>query len=161
MTTATLVGSEVPRLSTPPARDLTPETSRGFEVIAFAEEVLGLTLMPWQAWALVHGLELTEDRTLRFKTLLIITARQSGKSTLLQILALWRLYLDAAPLVIGTAQNLPLAEEVWAGALDMAQGVPELAAEVAAVSRTNGDKFFRLTGGQRYKVAAGVCRGFG
>jgi len=108
---------------------------------------------------LIHGLELADDRTFRFKTLLIVTARQSGKSTLLQILALWRLYLDAAPLVIGTAQNLPLAEEVWAGALDMAQGVPELAAEVAAVSRTNGDKFFRLTGGQRYKVAAATRSG--
>lgn len=159
MTTTALVGSETPRLWTRPARELTPATSRGFEVVAFAETILGLTLMPWQKWALVHGLELAEDGTFRFKTLLILCSRQAGKSTLLQILALWRLYLDAAPLVIGTAQNLPLAEEVWAGALDMAQGVPELAAEVAAVSRTNGDKFFRLAGGQRYKVAAATRSG--
>ena len=45
-TTTDLVGSETPRLMTPPARALTPETTRGFEAIRFAEDVLGLTLMP-------------------------------------------------------------------------------------------------------------------
>jgi len=156
---ATLVGSEIPRLSTPPARDLTPETSRGFEVIAFAEEVLGLELMPWQKWALVHGLELADDGTYRFRTLLVVCARQAGKSTLLQVLALWRMFVDAAPLVLGSAQNLALAEETWSGALAMAEAVPELAAEVAQVSRTNGDKFMRLATGERYKVAAATRSG--
>jgi hypothetical protein len=158
-TVAPLVGCEVPRLSTPPARELTPETTRGYEAIAFAEEVLGLTLMPWQRWVLLHGLELAEDGTFRFRTLLVITSRQAGKSTLLQVLALWRMYVDGAPLVLGSAQNLALAEETWSGALDMAEAVPELAAEVAQVSRTNGDKFMRLTSGERYKVAAATRTG--
>lgn len=155
----TLLGSEVPRLATPPARDLTPETTRGFECIEFAEYVLGLTLMPWQKWVLVHGLELAADGSFRFRTLLVITSRQAGKSTLLQVLALWRMYVDGAPLVLGTAQNLSLAEETWTGALQMAEGVPELAREVAHVSRTNGDKFMRLTSGERYKVAAATRSG--
>jgi hypothetical protein len=159
VTTATLLGSEVPRLSTPPARELTPETSRGFECIEFAEDVLGLDLMPWQRWALIHGLELAEDGSFRFRTLLVITSRQAGKSTLLQVLALWRMYVDGAPLVLGTAQNLGLAEETWTGALHMAESVPELAREVAHVSRTNGDKYLRLTSGERYKVAAATRSG--
>ncbi len=159
MTTATLVGSEVPRLWTPPARDLTPETTRGFECIEFAEDVLGLELMPWQRWALLHGLELAEDGSFRFRTLLVITSRQAGKSTLLQVLALWRMYVDGAPLVLGTAQNLGLAEETWTGALQMAEGVPDLAREIAHVSRTNGDKYLRLTSGERYKVAAATRSG--
>ncbi len=159
MTTTALVGSELPRLLTPPARDLTPETTRGFEAIAFAEGVLGLVLMPWQRWFLLHALELDDADRFRFRTVLCITSRQAGKSTLLQILALWRMYVDGAPLVLGSAQNLSLAEEVWSGALDMAVSVPELAAEVAQVSRTNGDKFMRLTGGQRYKVAAATRSG--
>jgi hypothetical protein len=46
VTTSVLLGSEVPRLFTPPVRELTPETSRGFEAIRFAEEVLGLEPMP-------------------------------------------------------------------------------------------------------------------
>ena len=159
MTTVALVGSEVPRLATPPARELTPVTSRGFECIEFAEDVLGITLMPWQRWALVHGLELAVDGSFRFRTLLVITSRQAGKSTLLQVLALWRMYVDGAPLVLGTAQNLGLAEETWTGALQMAESVPELAREVAHVSRTNGDKYLRLTGGERYKVAAATRSG--
>lgn len=158
MTTA-LVGSDVPRLATPPARELTPETTRGYEAIAFAEELLGLTLMPWQKYVLLHGLELAENGSFRFRTLLVITSRQAGKSTLLQVLALWRMYVDGAPLVLGTAQNLGLAEETWQGALDMAEGVPELAREVAHVSRTNGDKYLRLTGGERYKVSAATRSG--
>lgn len=155
----TLVGSEVPRLSTPPARELTPETTRGYECIEFAEDVLGLTLMPWQKWLLVHLLELAEDGSFRFRTALVLAARQVGKSTLLQVLSLWRMYVDGAPLVLGTAQNLGLAEETWQGALDMAEGVPELAREVAHVSRTNGDKYVRLTSGERYKVAAATRSG--
>jgi phage terminase large subunit-like protein len=159
MTTTALVGSEVPRLFTPPARDLTPETTRGYECAAFAEDVLGLTLMPWQRWLLLHLLELAEDGTFRFRTGLVITSRQAGKSTLLQVLALWRMYVDGAPLVLGSAQNLSLAEETWSGAVEMAESVPELAAEVAQVSRTNGDKFMRLTSGERYKVAAATRSG--
>ena len=159
MTTMTLLGSETPRLSTLPVQPLTPKTTRGFEAITFAQDILGVTLMPWQQWALKHGLELAADGSYRFRTLLVLTSRQSGKSTLLQVLALWRMYVDGAPLVLGTAQNLALAEETWAGALQMAESVPELAREVAHVSRTNGDKYLRLTGGERYKVAAATRSG--
>ena len=154
-----LVGCEVPRLFTPPARDLTPETSRGFECIEFAEQVLGLDLMPWQKWVLTHGLELADDGSFRFRTLLVITSRQAGKSTLLQVIALWRMYVDGAGLVLGSAQNLMLAEETWQGAVDLAESVPDLAAEVAQVSRTNGDKYLRLKGGERYKVTAATRSG--
>jgi hypothetical protein len=154
-----LLGSETPRLWTRPARELTPETSRGFECIEFAEEVLGLSLMPWQRWLLIHALELAEDRSFRFRTLLLLCARQNGKTTLMQLLALWRMYVDRAPLVIGTAQNLSLAEDTWQGALDMAEGVSDLASEIAAISRVNGDKFMRLTTGERYKVTTASRRG--
>lgn len=154
-----LVGCEQPRLFTPPLRPLNAETSRGTECIAFAETVLGLTLMPWQRWALLHGLELTESGSFRFRTLLILCARQQGKTTLMQVLALWRLYVDRAPLVIGTAQNLDMAEETWDGAVSMAEGTAELAAEVETVSRVNGNKFMRLTSGERYKVTTATRRG--
>ena len=35
-------GSETPRIYTPPLRELTPDTSIGFEIIDFAENVLKL-----------------------------------------------------------------------------------------------------------------------
>ena len=154
-----LLGREEPRIFTPPLRRLTSRTSRGFECIAFAEEVLGIMLVPWQKWLLIHALEIHDDGTFRFRTVVLLVARQNGKSTLMQVLSLWRMYVDAAPLVIGTAQNLDIAEEVWQGAVDMAEEIPELAAELDQVFKQPGKKFFKLTSGSRYKVQAASRRG--
>ena len=157
-----LVGHEMPRVFTPPLRDLTPETSRGFECVEFAEDVLGLELFPWQKWLLVHALEVLPDGRFRFRTVLLMVARQSGKSTLMQVLSLWRMYVDGAPLIIGTAQNLDVAEEQWQGAVDMAEAVPELAAEIAregGIIKANGKKTLRLVSGERYKVQTASRRG--
>jgi hypothetical protein len=154
-----VVGRTEPRLWTPPRRELAPKTSAGFEAATFAEDVVGIKLLPWQRWLFIHALELNEDKTFRFRTVLIQIARQQGKSTWAQLLSLWRLYADRAGLVIGTAQSLDVAEEVWTGAVDMAEGCPELAAEIAAVDRTNGKKALRLHSGERYKVAAASRRG--
>lgn len=74
-------GSEVPRIYTPPLRELTPETSLGFACIEFAEEVLMMSLYPWQAWLLIHMLELLPDGDgeLRFRTVVVLASRQNGK----------------------------------------------------------------------------------
>ncbi len=154
-----LLGNTEPRLWSPPLRELTRDTTRGFEAITFAEDILGITLHPWQKWLLVHALELREDGSYRFRTVLVLVARQNGKTTLVQVLALWRMFVDRSPLVIGTAQNLDLAEEAWQGAVDIAQGVPELAGEIQHVDRTNGKKQLRLVSGERYKVATASRRG--
>jgi hypothetical protein len=153
------VGSEQPRVFTPPLRVLTPATSKGFAAIEFAEEILELTLLPWQKWLLIHALELNRDGTYRFRTVVLLVARQNGKSTLMLVLALWRMFADGAPLVIGTAQNLDIAEELWTAAYELAEGVPELAELIEAVDKTNGKKALRLVTGERYKVAAASRRG--
>lgn len=154
-----LLGCETPRLWTKPLRELTPETSLGWEAIAFAEDVLRVTLLPWQRWLLIHALELTTDGRFRFRTLCILVARQNGKSTFVLILALWRMFVDGAPLIIGTAQNLDLAEETWTAGVDLVESIEETAAEIAHVDRTNGKKALRLVGGNRYKIAAASRRG--
>jgi phage terminase large subunit-like protein len=118
-----------------------------------------MELLPWQRWLLIHALETLDDGTFRFRTVVLLVARQNGKSTLMQVLALWRMYVDGAPLTIGTAQNLDIAEEVWQGAVDMAQEVPDLAAEIEKVDLTNGKKALRLLSGSRYKVQAATRRG--
>lgn len=156
---AELYGSETPRIWTKPKRRLTPKTSRGFEVITFAKEVLGIELLPWQQWLLIHALELNPDGTYRFRTLCILVARQNGKTTLVQVLALWRMFLDGCNLVLGTAQSLDTAEECWDGAVQMAQGVDELRDEIAQVVQVNGKKSMRLVTGERYKVQAANRRG--
>lgn len=116
-------GRTEPRLWTKPLRELTPETSLGFQVIAFAAEVLGVTLYPWQRWLLIHALELREDGTYRFKRIIVLVARQQGKTMLASVLATWWLFVDSKrhpdrvpPLkfkVVGVAQNLDIAKEPW------------------------------------------------
>lgn len=144
---------------TPPLRPLTPDTTRGFELIEFAKEVLEVPLLPWQEWLALHALETLPDGTYRFRTVVLMIARQSGKSTFLMILALWRMYADGAPLVIGTAQNLDIAEELWTAAYEPAQSIPELEELIDHVDKTNGKKALRLTSDERYKVAAASRRG--
>lgn len=153
------LGCEAPRVFTPPLRRLTPKASLGFALIDFARDVLDLELLPWQQWLAVHALELLPDGTFRFRTVVLLVARQNGKSTFLQILALFFLYVRGVPLVIGTAQNLDIAEEVWQGAVDMAQNTPELAMEIADVVKANGKTALKLRQGERYKVQAASRRG--
>ncbi len=113
-----LKGRTEPRLFTPPLRELTPETSAGFECIRFAESVLRMTLMPWQKWFLIHALELNESGGFRFKRVLLLVSRQNGKTTLIKALLLWRLFVDGAEMVIGAAQSLGDAEDVWEEIVD-------------------------------------------
>lgn len=156
------LGCETPRVWTPPLRELTPDTSLGFSVIEFAESVLEIELLPWQSWLLVHMLELLPDNSLRFRTVIVLVARQNGKSTLSQVVALWFMYVYGIALVIGTAQDLDVAEEIWQGAVDLAEESEELAPLIERVVKVNGKKALELTkaddlpngGGQRYKVKA-------
>ena len=149
-----LIGSETPRIYTPPARELTPETSYGFSVIEFAETVLEVDLIPWQKWFLVHALEANEDGTFRFRIILLLVARQNGKTTVARILSLWALFVLQVMLVLGTAQNLDTSEDTWEGAVDMVEANPDLSAELKRVVRVNGKKAMELVYGGVYKVAA-------
>lgn len=154
-----LVGIETPRIFTPPLRRLTPETSLGFECIEFARDVLGIDLFPWQKWLLIHALELNEDGTFRFRKVVVLVARQQGKTTLFKVWALWRLYCDGAEAVLGTAQDLATAEKTWEQTRALARSVPDLAAEIGKQSDTNGNKFFRLHSGGEYLVKAATGGG--
>lgn len=116
-------------------------------------------LLPWQKWFLIHALELNEDRSFRFRTLLLLVARQNGKTFLLVLLILWRMVLDGSPLVIGTAQNLDVAEEAWAKAVAIVEAIPDLEAIKAKVSKVNGKHSLTLTNKARYKVQAATRRG--
>ena len=131
----TLVGREEPRLFTPPLRELTPETSYGFSVVEFAEEVLGVELFPWQRWFFVHALECREDGSFRFRRVVLLVGRQNGKTTVARILALWCLFVLGVGLVLGTAQNLDTSEDTWEGAVEMVEDNPELAPELERVVR--------------------------
>ena len=151
-------GRTEPRIYTPPLRELTPETSLGYAAIEFATEVCGLTLYPWQEWLFIHALEIEGELggrwRFRYRTTVTIVSRQQGKSTLSQVLSLFFMYVLGTGLVIGTAQDLDVAEEIWQGSVDLVEDVPELNALKERVVKVNGKKSLELTSGARYKVKA-------
>lgn len=137
---------------TPPLRDLVPAvrdadgnvtrpaTTDGYSVIDFAEGVLRVKLLPWQKWFLIHALELLPNGRYRFRYVVLLVARQNGKSTVSQVLALWWLYVGGRIGVLGVAQDLGTAEEIWEDAVDLAESVPALDSEILKVWRRNGKK---------------------
>lgn len=163
------VGSEIPRLWTRPLRPLTPETSLGYEVIDFARMFLRVELYPWQKWLLIHALELNPDGTFRFRRVIVLVARQNGKSLLAAVLAAWWLFVDSDRFedrlppfrfkVLGTAQNLDTAQDVWdqVGMWCDDQNdyhSPQLAALVKKIQRKNGAPGIFLKSEAHYVVRA-------
>jgi hypothetical protein len=171
--TRPLLGSTVPRVFTGPlvrgrpgpcgcGCALTPETSLGFAAVQFSEVVLGIRLIPWQRWLLIHAMELRPNGGFRFRTVLVLVARQNGKTTLVLIKNLFKMFVLGVPLVIGTAQNLDIAEESWDKAVEFVESIPDLARELpkdGGVVRVNGKKTLKLDSGSRWKVAAASRRG--
>jgi Phage terminase-like protein, large subunit len=127
--------------------------------VDFAREVLEVEPLPWQRWLLIHALELRPDGRFRFRTVLILVARQNGKTTIVEVKNLWKMFVLQVALVIGTAQNLDISEESWDKAVEIVESVPELAAEIKHVDKTNGKKALKLTHGSRWKIAAASRKG--
>ena len=154
-------GVTLPRIFTPPLRPLTKETSNGFSVIAFAEIMLHVHLYPWQQWLLVHALELLEDGSYRFRKVIVLVARQNGKTTLMGVLAAWWLFVDSNKhpdrvppvkfLVVGAAQTLDNAKgpynqvKEWCNPQPSTDEeadlvIPDLAAMTQKFVNTNGEE---------------------
>lgn len=147
-------GRTTPRVFTPPlaancdtSREdgclcgcgLNPDTSWGFECIEFLEQVMGWRLIRYQRWLYIHALE--KDLAgvgFRFRTLVILIARQNGKTQWLKGLGLWKLYCDGAEEVLITAQNLDLAEKTLAQAVADVKACKLTRREFRRYSQTNG-----------------------
>lgn len=186
-----IFGKETPRIYTLPNRELIactcapgtcpadfdPErmdglgcgngrTTDGFNAIRFANKMMGLQLFPWQEWLLKHALELDEDGTYRFRYVLVLIARQNGKSLILLILALWHLYALGSPEVIATAQDLGRSEAAWKEAVEWIESDEEL--DSLKLKVDNGHPKLLEVGGEldeempwkrEYRVASAGRRG--
>jgi hypothetical protein len=162
-----VLGKTTPRIYTRPldshvnplTGELLAEFTDGPAAIAFATDILGITLFPWQEWLLNHALELDESGKLyRFRIVITMVARQNGKTTVENILALWHLYSLESGLVIGTAQNLDRSEEAWKDCLALAELQDDLN-EMIEERNFGHPKFFNLDNGCEYRVAAASRRG--
>ena len=158
-----LRGSTEPRVFTLPLRELSPDTTLGFAVIDFAEDVLEVELLPWEKWLFIHSLEIIGsfdgEWHFRYRTVLVLIARQNGKTMMSEILALFFMYALGVNLIIGTSTNLDAAEEVWDGVVDIAESNEDLAAEIADIKRSSGRKTITLTGRRRYRITAANRKG--
>jgi hypothetical protein len=153
------LGRTEPRLWTPPLVELTPETSYGFDVAAFARDVLDAPLDPWQEWLVIHAGELLPDSRPRFRQVLALVARQNGKTHLCKVLALYWLFVERQRLILGMSTNLDYAREAWTGAVELARDCEYLAAELHNVRLANGEQCLTTTSGCRYRIAASNRRG--
>ena len=134
-------GMTTPRIYTPPLRELTPRTTNGYAVIEFAEKFCHVRLYPWQKWLLIHGLELNQDGSYRFRRVVTEVARQNGKTTLMSVLCAWWLFVDSerhpdlSPAwkfqVVGAAQTLDNARAPYAAVLNWCNPTPASEAEAA------------------------------
>jgi hypothetical protein len=155
-----LVGRTEPRLFTPPLRPLDRSNSWGFAVVDFAQ-MIGAPLLPWQQWVVIHALELAPGCTtaeagwrFRFRTVLVMVARQNGKSHLSRILALFKLYVLRMALVVGTAQDVTIALRMLEATNSLVSGCPALASQRVAFRRGNGKESLTLTGEREHIIRA-------
>lgn len=153
-----LKGKTEPRIYTKPKRKLTEKTTLGYMAIEYAKNILGLTLYPWQEWALLHIFEiegnLEKEWHFRYRTVVIMVARQNGKTILSKVIASFFLNVLQAKSVFGTSLSVEKAEEVWEAVIADQETIPELKPEIERVARQNGGKKLVLTGNRVYKAGA-------
>lgn len=110
---------------------------------------------------MIHACELLEDGRPRFRQILVLVARQNGKTHVLKVLALFWLYVYRVRLVLGTSTNLDYAYESWEKAVESAENNRDLAKEIPrnGVRRANGEQTLTVKSGGRYKIAASNRKG--
>lgn len=151
-----MLGSTEPRLWTPPLRELTPETSWGFDFNDFCKDVLGQPNDHWQTWLSIHAGELLEDGRPRFRTVLILVARQQGKTEWARKLVLFWLFIVQVGMVLGTSTDRQYAKASWSAVCKMALANEYLAEEMPAdpVRKTIGEEMLSTIWDSHYKFAA-------
>lgn len=155
LSSAVQIGQTEPRIWTPPLRELTPDTSYGFDVIDFAEEI-GWPLDPWQKWVLIHLGELKENGDPRFRFCLILVARQNGKTTLCRILILYWMFIEAHKIIVGTSTKRETAKFSWNETIKMAEKNELLKQYLAPIHtrQTIGEEDFFTLEDSHYMFAA-------
>lgn len=108
--------------------DLAPATSSGFDLIEWGEK-LRRPLLPWQQWAAIHAGELLPDGRPRFEVVLILVARQNGKTELPVVASTYWQFAERVPMILGTSTKLNYAQESWQKAVDLVEQNKDLLGE--------------------------------
>jgi hypothetical protein len=171
------LGATTPRIFTPanpehcgadgmPSR----EWSWGYDCADFLEKWVGWKLLPWQRWLYIHALEKGSDGAgFRWQTIVVLVARQQGKTQWLKGLGLWRLFANehgivsrecpGARMAVLAAQNLDYAESTLKEVVDEIRNNPRLRPELINHRVTNGKHRVDLTNRRYWRAAAATRRG--
>jgi len=170
-----VLGSTRPRLHTPPLVTGPPGpcgcgcaldygTSYGFAAVDYAEQVLGSPYRPWQRLAVIHAGELLPDGRPRFNFVIILVARQNGKSAIWVRLAPFWLTeempalagYEFPPAILATSTKVDYAKKFWEQSLKLMERQPHLAELIPrnGVRRTNGEVELRTVDDCTYCVSA-------
>ena len=144
-----LIGSPRPRIHS----RLNDLPSKGEELIAFAESI-GIDLMPWQRFVIVHAHKVKPDLRWASSEICIVGARQIGKSTLLIVRALAGLFLWNEPLQISSAHRLSTALELFRQLVKIIETNDKLKAQVKVIRWAHGSEEIVTKSGNRYMIRA-------
>jgi hypothetical protein len=155
-----VLGAVVPRLWTPPLRDLDdPDASWGWDFIDFCA-LIGWPLDPWQRWLAVHLGELFPDGSPRYRKAIILVARQNGKTLFTRLLILYWMWVERVPEIVATSTDRAAAKRSWKKVVEMAERTPLLAEnlEPRHTALQIGEEDFWNTHGSHYRFAAPTRR---
>jgi hypothetical protein len=155
-----VLGAVVPRLWTPPLRDLEDEeASWGYDFIDFCDQI-GVPLDPWQRWLAIHLGELYPDGSPRYRKAIILVARQNGKTLFTRLLILFWMFVERVPEIVATSTDRAAAKRSWKKVIEMAERTPLLAAVLPAkhTTGTTGEEEFWNDYGSHYRFAAPTRR---
>lgn len=145
-----LKGVQTPRIHTP----LNDLPSRGGDLIDLASS-LGVELMEWQKFALLHTHKVKPDGRWASPVNCITVARQNGKSFLQQIRILGGLFLWDEPLQIGQAHTLNTSLEQFRQMMWTIEANDFLSKQVKKVRLNHGAEEIETIKGTRFMVRAG------
>lgn len=157
---AVVLGAVVPRIWTPPLRDLTdPGASWGYDFTDFCE-LIGYPLDPWQRWLAVHLGELFPDGSPRYRKAIILVARQNGKSLFARLLILYWMFVERVTEILGTSTDRAAAKRFWLKVIKVAEEC-ELLADALPARHTAlqiGEEALWNNYGSTYRFAAPTRR---
>lgn len=155
-----VLGAAVPRVWTPPLRDLAdPEASWGYDFIDFCA-LIGWPLDPWQVWLAIHLGELFPDGSPRFRKAIVLVARQNGKTLFTRLLILYWMFVERVPEIVATSTDRGAAKRSWRKVVDLAEGSELLAAQLPPrhTALQIGEEAFWNDHGSTYRFAAPTRR---
>ena len=142
----------VPRLWTPRDPDL---ATRGPLMAAIAE-LAGIPLIEWQTTVADMALEIDDAGRWRHPLVVLMVARQNGKTRMLAARILTALFALDERLILHTAQDRTVPGETFEAIMDAIAATPALRRRVpkGGIRTTNGKERIRTTDGSTYRILA-------